>query len=177
MKKRKVLLFVDNCTAHPMVRGLKSIQLAFLPLNATSCLQPCGQGFIRCIKAKYKAKMLFRLIEFIDKGAVASSVTLLDAIHLAAASWEEVTPTILENSFRKAGFLIQDDDEDEDNFDEQAVADDTSTMREAWDTLGVEGVSLDDYMTADENVVATGVPTDNDIIASVQSTDSTTANL
>ena len=46
-------------------------------------------------------------------------------------------------------------------------------MTEVWDTVGVEGVSLDDYITADENVVATGVPTDGDIIASVQPTEST----
>ena len=32
-------------------------------------------------------------------------------------------------------------------------------------------VSLEDYMTADVNVVAPGVPTEDDIIASVQSTD------
>ena len=46
-------------------------------------------------------------------------------------------------------------------------------MTEVWDTVGVEGVSLEDYITADENVVATGVPTDGDIIASVQPTEST----
>ena len=74
---------------HPMVPGLKSIQLEFLPLNATSCLQPCDQSIIRSFKAKYKAKMLF------NKGAVASPITILDAIHMAAASWEEVTPTTL----------------------------------------------------------------------------------
>ena len=49
----------------------------------------------------------------------------------------------------------------------------TSAMREVRDTVGVEGVSLDDYVTADENVVATGVPTDDDIIGSVQPTEST----
>ena len=55
-EKRKVLLFVDNCTAHPIVPDLKSIQLTFLPPNATSCLQPCDQGIICSFKAKYKNK-------------------------------------------------------------------------------------------------------------------------
>ena len=100
-QKRKVLLFVDNCSAHPLVPGLKSVRCEFLPPNATSCLQPCDQGIIRSFKAKYKAKMLFRLIKFIDKGAVASPITLLDAIHMAAASWDEVTTTTLENCFKK----------------------------------------------------------------------------
>ena len=103
---------------------------------------------------------------------IASSVILLDAIHMAAASWEEVTVITIQNCFKKAGILMQDDeDEDEDNFDEQATDDDILTMREAWETVAIDGVSLEDYMTADENVVATGVPTEDDIIASVQSTD------
>ena len=108
----------------------------------------------------------------IDNGDIVSSVTLLDAIHTAAASWEEVTAITIQNCFKKAGFPMQDDEnEDEDNFDEQAADDDTLTMREAWDTMAIDGVSLEDYMTADENVVATGVPTEDNITASVQSTD------
>ena len=43
--------------------------------------------------------------------------------------------------------------------------------------MGVEGVSLDDYITADEHVVAKGVPTDDDLIASVQPTESTPPTL
>ncbi|XP_008552099.1 uncharacterized protein LOC103574431 [Microplitis demolitor] len=35
-KKKKVLLLVDNCPAHPNVTDLKSITLAFLPPNTTS---------------------------------------------------------------------------------------------------------------------------------------------
>ena len=71
---------------------------------------------------------------------------------MSAGSWDEVTPTTLENCLKRAGFLIQ---EDEDN-DFGGIDDvKTSAMREVRDTVGVEGVSLDDYITADENVVAT----------------------
>ncbi|XP_039970100.1 tigger transposable element-derived protein 6-like, partial [Bactrocera tryoni] len=35
-KKKKILLLVDNCPAHPNVPDLKSITLAFLPPNTTS---------------------------------------------------------------------------------------------------------------------------------------------
>ena len=37
---RKILLLVDNCTAHPHVSTLKNIQLEFLPPNTTSLIQP-----------------------------------------------------------------------------------------------------------------------------------------
>ena len=44
---RKILLPVDNCTAHPHVSTLKNIQLEFLPPNTTSLIQPMDQGIIK----------------------------------------------------------------------------------------------------------------------------------
>ena len=43
-KKRKILLLVDNCPAHPVVDNLQCIKLVFLPPNVTSLLQPMDQG-------------------------------------------------------------------------------------------------------------------------------------
>ena len=52
-KHRKIVLIVDNCTAHPIIDGLKSIELVFLPPNTTSKTQAMDQGVIRSLKAKY----------------------------------------------------------------------------------------------------------------------------
>ena len=39
---KKVLSFVNNCLAHPKtIKGLKNIELFFLPRNTTSKIQPC----------------------------------------------------------------------------------------------------------------------------------------
>ena len=43
-QKRKILLFVDNCLAHPHIQNLKSVTLLFLPPNTTSKIQPMDQG-------------------------------------------------------------------------------------------------------------------------------------
>ena len=40
-------MIVDNCPAHPHVKGLKSVKLVFLPPNTTSVIQPMDQGVIR----------------------------------------------------------------------------------------------------------------------------------
>jgi len=37
-QQRNVLLFVDNCSAHPKITGLKAIKLEFTPPNTTSVL-------------------------------------------------------------------------------------------------------------------------------------------
>ena len=50
-KVRKIILFIDNCAAYPHVEGLQSIELAYLPPNSTSEIQPCDQGIINTLKA------------------------------------------------------------------------------------------------------------------------------
>ena len=51
-QKRKVLLFIDNCTAHPKETKdkLQNIELAYFPPNMTFLLQPTDQGIIYNIK-------------------------------------------------------------------------------------------------------------------------------
>ena len=45
---RHVILFVDNCAAHPKdIPGLTYVKLEFFPPNTTSVLQPCDQGIIK----------------------------------------------------------------------------------------------------------------------------------
>ena len=46
---------MDNCTTHPHVEQLNSIELIFLPPNATSHTQPMDQGKIRALKVKYRS--------------------------------------------------------------------------------------------------------------------------
>ena len=39
-ENRKVIIIVDNCPAHPIIEGLKAVELEFLPPNTTSKTQP-----------------------------------------------------------------------------------------------------------------------------------------
>ena len=43
-QERKIALLIDNCSVHPRVESLTSLNLFFLPPNTTSVLQPIGQG-------------------------------------------------------------------------------------------------------------------------------------
>ena len=51
---RKVLLVIDNCTAHVKVNGLLATEVLFLPPNATSKLQPLDCGVIKNLKFFYR---------------------------------------------------------------------------------------------------------------------------
>ena len=48
-----ILLYIDNCTAHPKVH-LSNIKLIFLPPNTTSQLQPLDAGIIQAVKMIYR---------------------------------------------------------------------------------------------------------------------------
>ena len=90
-EKRKVTLIIDNCTAHPETGGLKAIDLFFLPLNTTSDLQPMNQGVILSLKARYRTKVVQKMIEAIDGNKSFPNISVLDAMKMLVLSWDEVT--------------------------------------------------------------------------------------
>ena len=59
----KIVLLVDNCTAHIVKVNLKQIKVIFLPANTTASIQPCDQGIIRTLKAYYRREMRSRVLE------------------------------------------------------------------------------------------------------------------
>jgi hypothetical protein len=96
--KRKIVLLVDNCTAH---------QSDFLPANCTSLIQPCDQGIIRAFKAHYDREMFALIIADLDDiqdrsdaSSVAKKIFILDALHSVAMSWKQVSEKTIENCFR-----------------------------------------------------------------------------
>ncbi|KAJ1520378.1 hypothetical protein ONE63_003513 [Megalurothrips usitatus] len=107
VEKRKILLFIDNCPAHPVVNGLTNIKLIFLPKNTTSKLQPMDQGIIKNIKHYYRTRLVHRLINFIGRPNVQKKdcyINLFQAMHFLQWSWSQVTQETISNCFRRAGF-------------------------------------------------------------------------
>ncbi|XP_064488391.1 tigger transposable element-derived protein 4-like [Ornithodoros turicata] len=104
LQKRRVLLIVDNCSAHKVDVELKSIELAFLPANTTAALQPMDQGIIKNVKSFYRRHILERMI--LCPGSY--TVNLLSAMHMLARAWEQVTAATISNCFRHCGFVVAD---------------------------------------------------------------------
>ena len=105
-QKRKVLLIVDNCTAHDKSLPLKATELLFLPPNATSKLQPLDQGIIQNVKVHYRTAHLLELIAHIDAGLASNDfkISLLDSLMMLKRAWDKVSPATISNCFKKAGF-------------------------------------------------------------------------
>jgi hypothetical protein len=109
-KNRNILLFIDNCAAHPKhVAHLSNVHVEFLHPNMTSVVQPVDQGVIKVLKHqfwKWLAGMMLQLIK-INPGAKNLSscrLSVLDAMHFLTASLDLISAAVTTNCFGKAGF-------------------------------------------------------------------------
>ena len=53
-----VLMLLDDCLVHPVIDGLRAIELLFLPPSCTFALQPMDQGIILLFKFFYGKESL-----------------------------------------------------------------------------------------------------------------------
>ena len=105
-KNRQVLLFVDNCSAHPKIQP-KNIRLVFFPPNVTSLWQRMDMDVVYSLKTNYKNGLQRRKIQSLNVGLDAHPINLLDAIFLLKKTWlDGVTASVIVNCFRKAGFSM-----------------------------------------------------------------------
>ena len=146
---RKVLLVMDNCSSHK-APDLRSVEVLFIPPNATSKLQPLDAGIICNMKTHYRKALVFNLLAHIDGGGSDYRVSLLDSIHMLTQSWDKVTSDTIANSFRKAGFHH--------SSDELSTPEPVSTDREQQEPLLSRlfqewNVPPSDYFTVNDEVI------------------------
>ena len=109
LKKRKILLFLDNAPCHPDLE-LSSITLCFFPANTTSRLQPLDQGIIKTMKVHYRRRLLRHIISHMDEQSkafeVSKTVNVLHAANWISQAWNEVSSQTIVNCFHKGGFTM-----------------------------------------------------------------------
>lgn len=58
MQNKKVLLVLDNCSAHHMQLSLTTVAMLFLPPNATSKIQLLHIGIIHTLMVSYQRRII-----------------------------------------------------------------------------------------------------------------------
>ena len=150
---RTIIVFMDNCAAHPPSMSFSNIQIQFLPANTTSRLQPMDQGVIRSFKSFYRRRLVQHLIQEMEASSTAAEkvpIDLLKVMTWCNAAWNDVTQKTIANCFRKALFsesngndeLIQDTDAEDDSLFRQLVLDNAVSF--------AEFVSVDDDLNIGE---------------------------
>ena len=105
--EEEAILLLDNCPAHPgpgiLVSKEKKIKAMFLLKNTTSKIQPLNQGIIASLKLLYRRQLIKKMLE--DEREVQvylKSITLKDALFMAADAWDAVKPTTIQHCWEKA---------------------------------------------------------------------------
>ena len=102
-QKRKILLFVDNCPAHPHFQNLTSVTLLLLLPNTTSKIQPMDQSIIMNFKQNYRRLLISKLIDSHENNTTMTA-SVYTAILLIHKAWRLVTQVCIQNCYRRGGF-------------------------------------------------------------------------
>lgn len=166
-EKRKVVLIIDNCPAHPHIE-LKAIKLVFLPPNTTSVLQPCDQGIIQNLKFNYRKQLLRKYLVAIE-AIEEFSISLLDALHMLRSAWNSVKPTTIENCFRHAGFSkIANSLASQESADIESEPTFNEIFGKVSELLDCPTVSINEYVSIDNDVSTAPILTEKEILEMVK---------
>lgn len=163
-ENRKILLIVDNCSAHIVNVRLTHVRLEFLPPNNTSLLQPLDQGIIKSVKAEFRKRLVQRFIINL-RLKQPTSVNVRQAAEMLTGAWWNVKTSTIRNCWRKAG-LIKAPAQVEDNLEE-----DHSNPGDLWtevEELLPDVSSFDDYVESDSAALTSADMTTEEIVNSVR---------
>ena len=163
-QRRKCALIIDNCPAHPKVKGLKNVTLFFLPPNTTSKTQPMDQGVIRNLKHYYRKLVIARHLRAIDRKREMEKITVLDAMHFIQQAWNDVKETTIANCYKKAGFKISDNADIDTEIDAEIDHDDDPLDDLPLARLVGANFTMGDYISVDDDVPTCEELTDDAIV-------------
>ena len=107
-ENRKITLIIVNCPVRPIIADLSNVKLIFLPPNTRSVSQSMDQGVIKCLKAFYRRRLVNLMIKRLEQGQDLSKISILRALQLLVASWNDVTKITIVNCFGKAKISAKD---------------------------------------------------------------------
>ena len=148
-QKRKILLLIDNCPAHPLTEQ-SNVKVVYLPVNTTSVIQPCDAGIIRSVKAQYRKRLLRQILLHMSEVDSASEmikkVNVLDAIIWIMNAWTNVSSDCITKCFAKCGIS-------KDNSAAIDISkDNLETLPEELTPL-LSGTTWEEFVNCDNNVI------------------------
>jgi hypothetical protein len=163
---RKVLLLVDNCSAHRMDEPpLSNVNVCFLPPNTTAHLQPLDAGIIRAFKAHYKARLLAHVIEQFDAhGTVNFKIDLACAFRFVTTAWGRITAESIVNCWRATGIVVATTEPEVQGPADDPVAVVSERLGRLRDVVP-NVMTVEEYLAVDACVEAQPLLTDEEIVA------------
>ena len=171
-ENRKIALIIDNCPAHPTIADLSNVKLIFLPPNTTSVSQPMDLGVIKCRQAFYRRRLVNLMIKRLEQGQDLPKISILCALQLLIAAWNNVTKSTIVICFGKAKISAKDQvnaaEDSDDPFKE--LENDLTELRKIDPTLVPQDLTAQEIVDVDINFITTDNPeSDEEILESVRS--------
>ncbi|XP_062055045.1 tigger transposable element-derived protein 4 [Lepus europaeus] len=166
-QQRRVVIFVESLPAHPEVKNLKSIELAFFP----SCLSPrfiaMKQGVIKSLKIKYRHCLIKKFLSSVE-GSKEFMFSLLDAVDTLHLCWRSVTTETIVQSFEEAGFKCPKEESEAPSAEGEAPLD---FVAQALGTEAdfPEGLSVEEYAALDDDLETCEVAPNDDSLCTKES--------
>ena len=160
---RKILLLLDESPAHPRNLQLQNIRLIFFSSKVATPRQPFSLGIIHNFKAIYRQHMMQRVVSLVgnyhnlEDSTHTGMVSILDALYLIKASWDCISHETIMYCFNKAGLLST-------QLSMQLIKDINLTVMPP---VGMSDIDFQAFISVDDHIPCTGVPSDEDICQSV----------
>lgn len=168
--KRRILLLIDNCSPHNETPKLECIRIEYFPPNCTSILQPLDQCVIKVVKGKYRTHVLRRMLLQIDNKESILKPDVKQAMEMIAGAWKEISQNVICSGWKKANLTFSETDEINVNSNEDCEFKD---LQSVWEhvsevTSVPNGISFQDFLTADDETVTCESLSDDDIVRKIQ---------
>ncbi|NP_001386691.1 tigger transposable element-derived protein 4 [Rattus norvegicus] len=150
-QKRRVVIFVDSLPAHPEVKNLKSIELAFFPSCLSSGFAAMNQGVIKSLKIKYRHCLIKKFLSSVESSK-EFTFSLLDAVDTLHLCWRAIAPETIVKCYEEAGFSSPRGETDTANAEEDAAALDLTAHAVGAGVEFLEGLSIEGYAALDEDL-------------------------
>ena len=165
---RKIALVLDNCTAHPNVKGLTNVKLIFLPPNTTAKTQPMDGGVIRCLKAHYRSNLAKKRLVALEENIEDYKIDILTAMNFLSQAWGAVSYVTIQNCFRKVNFKLSDTERVEESTEKS-----DAEAKRIWEMLQAAelvpaSVCFSQYTDADENLINRETITEESILSEIK---------
>ncbi|XP_007529517.1 tigger transposable element-derived protein 4 [Erinaceus europaeus] len=171
-QQRRVVIFVDSFPAHPEVKNLKSIELAFFPSCLPSKFIAMKQGVIKSLKIKYRHCLIRKFLSSVE-GSREFTFSLLDAVDTLHLCWRAISPETIVKSYEEAGFKSQ-KRESEETKEETDTGLDLVAHAHAAGVEFPEGLSIEEYAALDEDLeTCEGEPGDDSVWTKESKSDDT----
>ena len=160
LEGRKVVLVIDNCTAHPNIENLKSITLLSYPKY--NLFVAYGSRTHSIVEVQVPHSNNQDDHKCYRQWKTMPSISILEAMKVQAHSWSEVSESTIINCFRKAGFKEGVSDEDDDPF--SAFKSSIDQLRQRDENVIPNDFTYKDIVTVDDDIAVMGsVMTDEEI--------------